>query len=228
MTRIQKQRLRIAAIYCFELIFISLLGVVNTRIMHSEPFSLLWRGWLIFSAVVLIAIVWLNYRTQKIVLTPEERQTPVASYAEFNNRFEWKYLVAMLFLVVYTFAMLTLPLWIEFKSPMYLPGGLFIMLLFTSIISTLPVLRHFRNRYCIDGNMLVIREYNFSKPEPELRIPVEAISEIYIKNAFSFFPSVYLKVAGPDFQIERQLHAISHPVGLAVALAAVRSQQKNA
>lgn len=219
MTRIQKQRLRISAIYCFELIFITLFGVVNSKIMHSDSFCALWRGWMIISSVILIAIVWMNYRTQKIVLTPEERQISVASYAEFNNRFEWKYLIAMLLLVFYTFAMLTLPLWIEFKSIKYLPSGLFVLLLFTCIISTFPVLRHFRNRYCIDGNILIIREYNFFRPEPELCIPIETVSEIYIKNAFTFFPSVYLKVAGPDFQIERPLHAISHPIALTLAIA---------
>ena len=214
MTRIQKHRAQVIAVYCVDLVLVALLGLIHMGKNHPMT-----NIFFVVCVALLLFSIWWNMRRQKIILTPEEMQFPLEPYSEYNNSFEWKRLIAFIFLVFFVFAMLTLPLWLEMKTlrdttVFYL----WILMAFTITILLVPFFRHFRNQYIIDGDTLIIREYNFFRPEPELRIPLNTISEVYIKNTLTLFPSLYLVMNGPDFRIDRQVYATTHTISLAVAL----------
>ena len=63
--------------------------------------------------------------------------------------------------------------------------------------------------------MLIIREgYGFCRNQ-ELRIPLDTIYEVYLKNTWTLRPTLFINVNG----IHRQLQATTHSVELAIALA---------
>ena len=62
--------------------------------------------------------------------------------------------------------------------------------------------------------MLIIREgYGFCRNQ-ELRIPLDTIYEVYLKNTWTLRPTLFINVNG----IHRQHHETTHYVELPIAL----------
>ena len=71
-----------------------------------------------------------------------------------------------------------------------------------------------RNEYRIEGNTLIVREYKFTRLDTDLRIPINTIEQVYIKNHYTLFPRLILEIGG----LQRELRCISHPESLALAI----------
>lgn len=215
MTRVNKYRLRTIVSYCSGLLVATMIGMSNIRSICTA-FGGIYRVIIIGGCVLLIIAIWMNQHKRKIILTAEERERRVRE-GNFSNRFEWKRMVSVLFQIIYCFMMLNIYLYGCIKIA-YIPTFFGVLLAFLCLSAVMPMFLHFKNQYIIEGDTLVVREYNVFRAEPELRIPLDAISEVYVKNAYTILPSLYITIKGPNFQINRQLHATTHTIELGMAI----------
>ena len=218
MTRIQKQRTRTIALFCELFTLATIFGCINYMQYsnHTTPDSstdkMIFWACIVFCVVFIILITTLNRRKQPIVLTAEELHEPVVPYLELNNRFEWKRFIIYMISFLYALAVFLFPGLIQIAAS--LPVAFWALVVFACILPLIPFLMSHRNRYCIDGNTLIVQEYMFFKREPELRIPIDTISAVYLRNTWTLFPALFLDING----IQRQLSPTTYTCELAVAI----------
>ena len=216
MKRLQQLRIKGTFVYCFNLLWVSLVGFAIAH-FFAEPESLLhhYTAYCIGRVVcilILVAQVLLNYRKQIVVPTPSELTSSVRN-GDFSNSFAWLHLLAILFFIFFVFVIFTLPL--PRAYILTLPLMHWMVIAFICLIFILPDVLYFRDQYVIEEDMLIIREgYGFCRNQ-ELRIPLDTIDEVYLKNTWTLRPTLFINVNG----IHRQLHATTHSVELAIALA---------
>ncbi len=158
--------------------------------------------------VLLILFSWLfNRRKKPIVLTDEERRQPLTPYAEFNNSFDWWIWGAGMVNCMLTLA-LTSYFWFWTLLTDCVLLGVF------ALLTALGLLYTMRNKYIIDGDVLVVKEYDFFRLTTDLRIPLASISSVYLCDTFTLIPHVLISVDG----IERKLRCTTHTADLAVRL----------
>ena len=216
MKRLQQLRIKGTFVYCFNLLWASLVGFAIAHFL-AEPESLLhhytaYRIGRVVCILILVAQVLLNYRKQIVVPTPSELTSSVRN-GDFSNSFAWLHLLAILFFIFFVFVIFTLPL--PYAYILTLPLMHWMVIAFICLIFILPDFLYFRDQYVIEEDMLIIREgYGFCRNQ-ELRIPLDTIDEVYLKNTWTLCPTLFINVNG----IHRQLHATTHSVELAIALA---------
>lgn len=215
MTRIQKRKLISAGLVAFTFLLITALGVVyyfvrTAHLSHRGHMNYL-LGMLVW-IVVYITIVFIINRKKKVVLTPEERRQTLLPQLNLSNRFEWWLFIPTCAALLYAVLILdfnyilkgdwfSLIYWTFF----YLVGIVVYMLFFMSLR---------RNEYRIEGNTLIVREYKFKHLDTDLRIPINTIENVYLKNHYTLFPRVILEIGCN----RRELRCISHPESLAVTI----------
>jgi len=94
-------------------------------------------------------------------------------------------------------------------SDSFVLGGLIFLMI--AAIACFPI----RNKYIIDSDTLIVKEYDFFRLTTDLRIPLTSIGKVYLCDTFTLFPHVIIVVDG----IERKLRATTHAVPLAIHLA---------
>ena len=153
---------------------------------------------------------WLaNQYKKKISLSAEERSKPLETYLDFSNSIDWFPIVSWIVLASLLFLVL-----IPFKNG-YPAVTHNIVALCVYVVAMLPFfLAPRRNRYIIDGDVLIVQEFDLFRMTTDLSIPIKAIEKVYIADLFTLTPRVIIVVNG----IERKLRCTSHTEELAKAL----------
>lgn len=153
---------------------------------------------------------WLaNQYKKKISLSAEERSKPLETYLDFSNSIDWFPIVSWVVLASLVFLVL-----IPFKNG-YPAVTHNIVALCVYVVAMLPFfLAPRRNRYIIDGDVLIVQEFDLFRMTTDLSIPIKAIEKVYIADLFTLTPRVIIVVNG----IERKLRCTSHTEELAKAL----------
>ena len=150
-----------------------------------------------------------NQYKKKISLSAEERSKPLETYLDFSNSIDWFPIVSWIVLASLLFLVL-----IPFKNG-YPAVTHNIVALCVYVVAMLPFfLAPRRNRYIIDGDVLIVQEFDLFRMTTDLSIPVQAIEKVYIADLFTLTPRVIIVVNG----IERKLRCTSHTEELAKAL----------
>lgn len=153
---------------------------------------------------------WLaNQYKKKISLSAEERSKPLETYLDYSNSIDWFPIVSWIVLASLLFLVL-----IPFKNG-YPAVTHNIVALCVYVVAMLPFfLAPRRNKYIIDGDVLIVQEFDLFRMTTDLSIPVQAIEKVYIADLFTLTPRVIIVVNG----IERKLRCTSHTEDLAKAL----------
>ena len=153
---------------------------------------------------------WLaNQYKKKISLSAEERSKPLETYLNYSNSIDWFPIISWIVLASLVFLVL-----IPFKNG-YPAVTHNIVALCVYVIAMLPFfLAPRRNRYIIDGDVLIVQEFDLFRMTTDLSIPIKAIEKVYIADLFTLTPRVIIVVDG----IERKLRCTSHTEELAKAL----------
>lgn len=159
-----------------------------------------------------LVILWswmANKYKKTISLSAEERSKPLDTYLDFSNSVDWFRIVSWIVLAAIVFLVL-----IPFKNG-YPAVTHNIVALCVYVVAMLPFfLAPRRNRYIIDGDVLIVQEFDLFRMTTDLSIPVQAIEKVYIADLFTLTPRVIIVVNG----IERKLRCTSHAEDLAKAL----------
>ena len=141
-------------------------------------------------------------RPKKVELTEEERQLPIAPVVNLSNKSVWRVFVIAILTALSAYiscAALFIPeLW---RYGTHWP---FWVAAFSPSFVMLALYR--RNEYIIEGKTLIVREYKFTRLDTDLRIPIDTIDTVYIKNNYSLMPRVVLEIQG----LKRELRCIPH------------------
>lgn len=153
---------------------------------------------------------WLaNQYKKKISLSAEERSKPLETYLDYSNSIDWFPIVSWIVLASLVFLVL-----IPFKNG-YPAVTHNIVALCVYVVAMLPFfLAPRRNRYIIDGDVLIVQEFDLFRKTTDLSIPIKAIEKVYIADLFTLTPRVIIVVNG----IERKLRCTSHTEDLAKSL----------
>lgn len=153
---------------------------------------------------------WLaNQYKKKISLTEEERSKPLETYLDYSNSIDWFPIVSWIVLASLVFLVL-----IPFKNG-YPAVTHNIVALCVYVVAMLPFfLAPRRNRYIIDGDVLIVQEFDLFRMTTDLSIPIKAIEKVYIADLFTLTPRVIIVVNG----IERKLRCTTYTEELAKAL----------
>ena len=215
MTRIQKRKLISAGLVAFTFLLLTAIGLVFYFVRSAH---LSHRGHMIYLLGMLIwlvfylTVVFIINRKKKVVLTPEERQQPLLPQLNLSNMFEWRLLLLSIAILLYAILILDFGYIIKgdlFSIIYWGSFGLAGIVIYVAIFVSLR-----RNEYLIEGNTLIVREYKFKRLDTDLRIPINTIEQVYIKNHYTLFPRVILEIGGNN----RELRCISHPESLAVTI----------
>lgn len=214
MTRIQKRRLGTAKHVISTFILLSCLLISFHYFTHSTLITqeegnkrtCMILGFLIAD---ILFISFVN-RPKKVELTEEERQLPIAPVVNLSNKSVWRVFVIAILTALSAYiscAALFIPeLWRYGTHWPILVGA------FSPSFVMLALYR--RNEYIIEGKTLIVREYKFTRLDTDLRIPIDTIDTVYIKNNYSLMPRVVLEIQG----LKRELRCITHCDELAVEI----------
>ena len=175
------------------------------------------------TVIVLGSLLWINKRKNPIVLTEEERNAPIVERQDFgNDNRMWMLVLAFVILLgacfVHPFRLQIIQVLmgeLPFDALTYnmcqiyaraIPTFSFVLLIVVSF--SLPVwfvLRSRRNRYLIEGDTLIIQEFRAFKTEEEIRIPINAIDEVYLQGpSFVLYPPLIITVCGVERKLSLQ------------------------
>lgn len=162
-----------------------------------------------FSGLVILWEWLANKYKKKISLSAEERSKPLETYLDYSNSIDWFPIVSWIVLASLVFLVL-----IPFKNG-YPAVTHNIVALCVYVVAMLPFfLAPRRNRYIIDGDVLIVQEFDLFRMSTDLSIPIKAIKKVYIADLFTLTPRVIIMVNG----IERKLRCTSHTEDLAKSL----------
>lgn len=162
-----------------------------------------------FSGLVILWEWLANQYKKKISLSAEERSKPLETYLDYSNSIDWFPIVSWIVLASLLFLVL-----IPFKNG-YPAVTHNIVALCVYVVAMLPFfLAPRRNRYIIDGDVLIVQEFDLFRMTTDLSIPIKAIKKVYIADLFTLTPRVIIMVNG----IERKLRCTSHTEDLAKSL----------
>ena len=209
MTRIQKRRLISAGLIVITSI-LTIGSYVLIPLSHANEGK--WIEVLYgFSAIYVILVFYTN-RPEEVRLSKEECQLPIVPVVKIRNSFAWRLFILT---TVWTI-LLCVPSWLFdlMRHSTFDTWYWLATFVSASLLYLIMLLYHRRNEYVIEGKTLIVREYKFSRPDTDLRIPIDAINGVSIKNNYSLVPRVVLEIHG----LKRELRCISHPDELAVEI----------
>lgn len=176
------------------------------------------------TVIVLGSLLWINKRKNPIVLTEEERNAPIVERQDFgNDNRMWMLVLVFVILLgssfVFPFRLqiiqvlmgeLPFDALVDMMCQIYarMIRHTFSFMLMMAIALGLPVwliLRSRRNRYLIEGDTLIIQEFRAFKTEEEIRIPINAIDEVYLQGpSFVLYPPLIITVCGVKRRLSLQ------------------------
>lgn len=193
----------------YELCVITcLIGTILLLSMHDRTMTMMALGIVTLESVILSR---LSHKRIEYTLTDDESRQPMAAHLDLSNAFPRKH-----FLLSVGWVLLVMALYYLLrKNHSFEITDVIIV----AIVLALVLLSSFeasRNKYIIDDNMLIVREYKFFQPLTEIRIPVAEIDKVELQNLYiPTAATVILTVSG----IERKLHCTTHAERLAHELA---------
>ena len=170
-----------------------------------------WHSIVCFGVCVLAGLwAWLANRYKKTIsLSAEERKKPKETYINYSNSIDWFPILSWIVMVFIAFFVI-LP--IKHGYPSIKDN---IVLFCLCIVVMLPFFfATRRNKYIIDGDVLIVQEFDLFRMTTDMSIPIKAIEKVYIADLFTLTPRVIIVVNG----IERKLRCTSHTEELAKAL----------
>lgn len=219
--------------------FVNIIALLSLTVLGSYLDALCFEKGRWISLVLAYAYVggvfYFAFRKSPVTLTEEELHAPVPERQDFSpttTKRNWITLVmGVLFFVV---AMLLFPFayidlyeifkGVPIRDVLVIHGQTYIILFksitFWIVMVLLVILiissnkRMSRNKYIVDGNLLIIQENLLFKAEEEIRIPIDTIDEVYLRFAWSQNPSLHLDIQG----IKRTLYAGTNSLALAKAI----------
>ena len=215
MTRIQKRKLISACLVAGTVILLTSIEVlhyyVRTAHLSDKGYTIYTLGLLAWLVIYLVVIFIIN-RKKKVVLTSDERRQVLPPQLNLSNKFEWRLLLLTGGILLYGILTLIIDPIARLDTFDLIYWSAFCLLCIVVCVLIFMSLK--RNEYLIEGNTLIVREYKFKRLDTDLRIPINTIEQVYIKNHYTFFPRVILEIGGNN----RELRCISHPESLAVAI----------
>ena len=210
MTRSLKRKLSIILL-CLG----SLLGILFIDLLDTYVHELKWKA--VFALVYVAIIVALSYfannHKKPIVLTLEEKAQPLKKHMDFSNSFDWFGFIAVSIMVnILEYSYLS---YISHSSYTYSLTEKVILMLIIWAIWTPAFCIRLRNKYIIDGDILIVQEYDLFRKTTDLQIPISTINKVTANNLFSIYNQVVIEVDG----VERVLRCYPHADELAIALA---------
>ena len=187
-----------------------------------------WIGHLLLYAYIGISI-YLESRKTPVTLTEEEMQAPVPERQDFSPKTtkpRWIGLaigIPAFFVVMFLCTFSALGLYEVFKGAPFketlikhlqLYGILFQSITFWVVMIALGVFavisykRMSGNKYIIDGDTLIVQENTLLKAEEELRIPLDTIDEVYIRNNTGI-GGLYLSIQGIKRRLNTGLNSLA-------------------
>ena len=208
----------------FSLVFVVVYNLIFGLVEYSVADSTYVLLITIFTTVILLgSLYWVGKRKNPIVLTEEERNAPIVERQDFgNDNRMWMLILAFLIIVgassVFPFRLQIIQVLmgeLPFDALTYnmcqiyartTPTFSFVLMM--AIGLGLPVwfvLRSRRNRYLIEGDTLIIQEFRAFKTEEEIRIPINAIDEVYLQGpSFVLYPPLIITVCGVERKLSLQ------------------------
>lgn len=215
MTRIQKRKLISGGLVVATVLLLTALGVLHhyVRTAHlSDKGHMIYTLGLLAWLVIYCVVIFIINRKKKVVLSSDERRQVLPPQLNLSNKFEWRLLLLTSGILLYGILTLNIDPIARldtFNLIYWSAFGLICIVVCVLIFMSLK-----RNEYRIEGNTLIVREFKFKRLDTDLRIPINTIEQVYIKNHYTFFPRVILEIGGNN----RELRCISHPESLAVAI----------
>ena len=215
MTRIQKRKLISVCLVAGTVILLTAIEVLHyyVRTAHlSDKGHMIYTLGLLAWLVIFLVVIFIINRKKKVVLTSDERRQVLPPQLNLSNKFEWRLLLLLSAILLYTLPILSFDYIItgdRFSIIYWSSFGIICIVVCVLIFMSLK-----RNEYLIEGNTLIVREYKFKRLDTDLRIPINTIEQVYIKNHYTIFPRVILEIGGNN----RELRCISYPEELAVAI----------
>lgn len=215
MTRIQKRKLISACLVAGTCLLLTAIGVLHyyVRTAHlSDKGHMIYTLGLLAWLVIYLVVIFIINRKKKVVLSSDERRQVLPPQLNLSNKFEWRLLLLTSGILLYGILMLIIDPIARLDTFNLIYWSAFG--LSSTVVSVLIFMSLKRNEYRIEGNTLIVREFKFKRLDTDLRIPINTIEQVYIKNHYTISPRVILEIGGNN----RELRCISHPESLAVAI----------
>ena len=211
MTHSIKRKCWIVILELFMILSLFLFELIFTSVNNPK--------WQIVIAAMIVGIIllfsWLaNRYKRRVVPASVMSNEPIGKQLVFNNSFDWFPFVTWAVATIIAFAACP-PVW-QYST------GYQLLTAFVMIMVFLPyTMSYMRNRYRIEDNTLVVQEYDLFRMTTDMRIPIDTINAVYLRDEFTIFPKVLLEIEG----IERTLRCTTHSDALASALATLITQK---
>jgi len=218
----------------YWIIFIDLLGLFLVAILGSyldAISSFTDHRWI--SLVLIIAYAGITHillsRKTPVTLTEEEKNEPLPERQDFSHdssKTNWKIILFGIFAfiaLVFIFEFTYFGLYRIFLGAPVMETVIFLLetylIIFKSITWWIVIIglivlfiidsrRKNNNKYIIDGDTLIIQENRIFKTEEELRIPLDTIDEVYIRNNTGI-GGLYLSIQGIKRRLNTGLNSLA-------------------
>ena len=173
---------------------------------------------------------YLESRKSPITLTEEEKQASFPERQDFSLKTPKSHWIDLAIGIPFFFAVMFLFVFAYFDLYKLFGGAPFTetlinslqvyVILFRSIswwivMGILAVLvfmnyiRKARNKYMIEGDVLIIQENQLFKTEEEIRIPLDTIDEVYMRFYGSGYNCLYLNIQGIQRRLNTGVNSLS-------------------
>lgn len=220
-------------IRCIDLLGLCLVDILGSYLDAIFSFTDRWISLVLVIAYVGITYILL-YRKTPVTLTEEEKNETLPERQDFSHdssKPNWKIILFGIFAfiaLVFIFEFTYFGLYRIFLGAPVMETVIFLLktylIIFKSITWWIVIIglivlfiidsrRKNNNKYIIDGDTLIIQENRIFKTEEELRIPLDTIDEVYIRNNTGI-GGLYLSIQG----IKRRLNTSTDSLALGKAI----------